>query len=103
MESAVANSVTSTPRFANPSVSTEATCSHGPYLRGGVRQAIGASMAIFMGIVTEIYCWYGQYRPTSCQCDGFSIMLLNRQPHAGKGVTFSPPCTPRSMPVAPHR
>src|SRR5438552_15364157 len=44
-ESAVANKVTSTPRFTRPSVKREANCSQGPYSRGGTRHEIGARIA----------------------------------------------------------
>jgi len=45
----VANNVTSTPRLTSPSVNNEQNCSHGPYLRGGTRQKIGARIATRMG------------------------------------------------------
>src|SRR5258706_9095772 len=47
-ESRLANRVTSTPRATSPSASSETTCSHGPYARGGVRHAIGPSNATFI-------------------------------------------------------
>src|SRR5450432_583438 len=47
-ESPVANKVTSAPLATKPSAKPDTTCSHGPYLRGGVRQATGERSAIFI-------------------------------------------------------
>src|ERR1700682_2907525 len=51
-ESLVANSVTSQPPATRPSVTLQATVSHAPYCRGGVRQATGDRMAtLLLGMV----------------------------------------------------
>ncbi len=65
MLSCVANKVTSMPRSTNAFVRRLVTSSHGPYFRGGVRQAIGAIIAIRMA--HPICMVYSEACPSSCK------------------------------------